>query len=61
MVPKVFGKKIYKISFCKNRLVTNETLEQMRARAIDTRTMMTLSSEEVEHLILNNLVQPGEF
>ena len=33
----------------------------MRARAIDTRTMMTLTSDEVEHLILNNLVQPGNY
>ena len=39
-------------------LVSNEALEQMRARAIDTRTMMTLSGDEVEHLILNSLVQP---
>lgn len=38
--------------------VSNEALEQMRARAIDTRTMMTLSGDEVEHLILNSLVQP---
>ena len=41
--------------------VSNDALEQMRARAIDTRTMMTLAPEEVEHLILNNLVQPGDF
>ena len=39
--------------------VAVERLDNMKSRSIDTRTMMSITKEEVEHLILNNYCQPG--
>ena len=36
-----------------------DELNAMRDRAIDSRTMMAITNEEIEHLILNNICQPG--
>ena len=43
----------------RNDLVTVDRLDNMKSRSIDTRTMMSITKEEVEHLILNNYCQPG--
>ena len=39
--------------------MTVDRLDNMKSRSIDTRTMMSITKEEVEHLILNNYCQPG--
>lgn len=38
--------------------ISNERLQDMKSRSIDTRTMMGITDDEVEHLILNNQCQP---
>lgn len=38
--------------------VSVDRLDNMKSRSIDTRTMMSITKEEVEHLILNNFCQP---